>query len=296
MGVIAPAVAAIGKMSTLGKIGLGLSAVGALGSAKGWGAEEGEIKQVSKLSPEQQRLMSPLSQFLQRRLQEGAPAYGGELFAGMTPEQQSALQNIISLYSKGAPMGAEMEEGMKGYLAGTSPEEMSKWYEQYVLPSEERRFREVTLPGIRESYVGPTGEGGYWGSERAKAEALGHERFGEATMQERGEAIMRGREQGLTAMGMIPTMGRYIAEPAEKMWRMGEAKRGIQRERLAAEYAEFIRTQPGAAETINQILAFLGIGTKETMATPGTASPFAGILQAGAGLLGATGGMKAVLK
>ena len=279
---------ALGTAATIGLSALG--GAGILGAA-GVGEEEGSVTQQSRLSPEQQKLMTPLSQFLMQQLQGGATPYGGELTAGMTPMQQQAMSQMGQYMGSQTPLSGEVEGAFSDYLAGTKPEEMIDFYNQYLLPSQERTFQESTLPGIKESWAGPTGEGGYWGSGRATAEGRAHEVHGEQVATGRGSAVMTGRAQGLQALGMAPALGKYISEGplrrATAGWNMGEGARGIEGQKIQAEFQEFLRTQPGAGDTINQILQFLGLSTVENIIDQGQPSPFATLFSQAAPMAGA---------
>ena len=278
-------------LGTAAAIGMGLMGASGILGAAGVGAEDPSVSQQSKLSPQQEKLMSPLSQFLMQRLGEGAPGYGGELVAGMTPMQQQSMSQMGQYMSSQTPLSGEVEGAFGDYLAGTKPEEMIDFYNQYLLPSQQRQFSEKTLPGIKESWVGPTGEGGYWGSGRATAEGRAHEVHGEQVATGRGKAVMAGREQGLQALGMAPSIGKYLEEGSLRRatagWNMGEGARGIENQKLQAEFQEFLRTQPGASETINQILSFLGLQTTDTIVDPGKPSPFATLFGQAAPIAGA---------
>ena len=102
---------------------------------------------------------------------------------------------------------------------------------------------------------------------------------------------MTGRAQGLQALGMAPALGKYISEGplrrATAGWNMGEGARGIEGQKIQAEFQEFLRTQPGAGDTINQILQFLGLQTTDTIVDPGKPSPFATLFSQAAPMAGA---------
>ena len=256
---------------------------GGLATLLGGGGDEEnqDIQTISTLSPEQQALLGPYASFLQSRVGQGLPGYTGQLTAGMTPQQTSAL-GMLSSYLQGTPdiqtFGLEQ---YRNALAGMDPTQTAQWYQQYVMPEQKRFQEEQVMPGVREAYAGPMSA--YYSEPRMGAEARAWQQFGTTQQGALGQAIMSERE---SARGMLPYLTQMSAlqggmPQIEAGMQYGEVARQIQQQELTAKFEEFKRTTPELSPVIDMIQNLLNT---QTMAAymPGqeatTASPFAQLL------------------
>jgi len=97
---------------------------------------------------------------------------GEMLTAPMSEYEQQALDMLQQLATSlggmpspwETPMGQDVGTALTSLLSGEFPEE---YFRTSIEAPAQKRLEEVTLPGVREAYVGP---GTFWGGERAEAE------------------------------------------------------------------------------------------------------------------------------
>jgi len=276
----------------------GLGAAGGYGLSKligGGSDEEQDIQTISTLSPEQQALLGPYASFLQSRVGQGLPGYTGQLTAGMTPQQTSAL-SMLSSYLQGTPdiqtFGLEQ---YKNALAGMDPTETANWYREYMLPEQKRLQEEEVIPGVREAYAGPLSA--YYSEPRMGAEARSWGKYGTERGAELGEAIMSERAGARSLLPYLTQMSALQGgmPQIEAGMQYGEVARQIQQQELTAKFEEFKRTTPELSPVIDMIQNLLNIQTMAAFGPGGaapTASPFAQLLGPVAQYLGAYAGSK----
>jgi hypothetical protein len=245
-------------------------------------------EQLSTLSPEQEAVQRPLASFLASRIGQGLPGF---------PEFQERVREIAQptgletaglgrlgefVGEEGRVLGAEQETALARLLGGETPEfftpeRVTELFERGIRGPTIRRFREETLPQIRESFIGP---GQLFGTARAEAERRAardiEEQLGaqEAQLQlaaeERRAALGEGALQRMgEALGLAPDVTRAIQgfplEQAEAALSLGGLERQLAAAQLQAELQEFIRTQPESSPIISQALQLLGIPTRENI-------------------------------
>lgn len=266
-------------------IGAGLGAGGmALGQG---GGEEGGIEKISTLSPEQEKLMKGLGEFLQSRLGEGLPGWEGGFTAPMGGEEEMGM-NLLRSYIGGG-LGETAQLGLGQYqqaLQGLSPEQVHEQYMKYQAPQEQRYLKETTIPTFKESMV-PGGTLRSTGTERGIGDIVS--RFGEGQLGRIGEQITTERAG---ARGMLP----YLSQMAgleggvpqmEAAFQYGQLPRMIEQAELTAQFEEFKRTTPELSPLIDKMLGYLGISTQAAYNQPYQPSPFLQFLAAVAPGVGA---------
>jgi len=108
----------------------------------------------------------------------GTPVYGGTRVAGLTPEQQEAMnvEGWSSYLQPGNMPGfANTGQALSGLLSGEmgaepyTQESVNTLFDTAYAQPAKKQWSEDILPGIKESYSGP----GYWSSSRMDAERRG---------------------------------------------------------------------------------------------------------------------------
>ncbi len=220
------------------------------------------------------------------------PGYGTEpyfqagemLTAPMSEYEKEALQMLSDLAGKlggmvsplETPMGEQVSTTLTSLLSGEFPEE---YFRTSIEAPAQKRLEEVTLPGVREAYVGP---GTFWGGERAEAERRAGTDVDMMLAAVRGDLGYRARQQALETLG--PAM-EYMGLPAEQLLKqvagvtpyMGAAAlpRLIEQHGLDIAYQEFIRTRPENQPYAQMLLSLLGIPMLGSYAPEEPESPLA---------------------
>lgn len=158
------------------------------------------------------------------------------------------------------PMGEEVFSALESLLSGEFPEE---YFRTAIEAPAQKRLEEVTLPGVREAYVGP---GTFWGGERAEAERRAGTDVDMMLAAVRGELGYQARQMALETLA--PAM-EYLGLPAEQALQQmagvgtfmgaGALPRLIEQHGLDIAYQEFIRTRPENQPYAQMLLSLLGI-------------------------------------
>ncbi len=175
-------------------------------------------------------------------------------------------------------MGEQVSTALTSLLSGEFPEE---YFRTAIEAPAQKRLEEVTLPGVREAYVGP---GTFWGGERAEAERRAGTDVDMMLAAVRGDLGYRARQQALETLA--PAM-EYMGLPADQLLKqvagvtpyMGAAAlpRLIEQHGLDIAYQEFIRTRPENQPYAQMLLSLLGIPMMGSYAPEAPESPLAPI-------------------
>ena len=211
---------------------------------------------------------------------------GEMLTAPMSEYEQQALQMLSDLAGQlggmvsphETPMGQNVGTALTSLLSGEFPEE---YFKTSIEAPAQKRHEEVTLPGVREAFVGP---GTFWGGERATAEAKAGTDLDATLAAIRGDLGYRARQQALQALG--PGM-EYMGMPAEQLIQQmtgagmymgaGALPRLIEQHGLDIAYQEFIRTRPENQPYAQMLLSMLDIPMMASYAPETPESPLAPI-------------------
>ena len=211
---------------------------------------------------------------------------GEMLTAPMSTYETEALQMLSDLAGQlggmvspwETAMGEQVSTALTSLLSGEFPEE---YFRTAIEAPAQKRLEEVTLPGVREAYVGP---GTFWGGERAEAERRAGTDVDMMLAAVRGDLGYRARQQALETLG--PAM-EYMGLPADQLLKqvagvtpyMGAAAlpRLIEQHGLDIAYQEFIRTRPENQPYAQMLLSLLNIPMLASYAPEAPESPLAPI-------------------
>ncbi len=257
-------------------------------------SKKGGIREVSTLSPQQERLMKAYGEWLTSQVGKGATPWPGEFVAPLSEYEEAGLKRLGE-YVRGEPPEI-LDLGIQQFgeaLRGLSPEYMEEKYRELILPRQRRLFEEEVIPKIRESYVGP---GTFYGTGRLEAERKSAEEFGESTASQLFDYIMRGQEYGREALRMLPSMvGLVEEEPlrrAEAGLELGALPRLLEQMEVEARLKEFIRTQPEYSPILQYMQPYLHEPTKAFYYERGKPSPFVQLLEGALPIVGSVLGQR----
>lgn len=267
----------------------------------GGGGSSPEMTTTDALSSRQKSVERPLSKYLRQSMWDVAGGRPIEAFGPTTPLQpgeenfwyqtgpgdELAYQEMMS-YAQN-PTEYTSTSMIPQALMGLSPETTAQWYQQTILPYQQRMFEDVALPGIAEQYAGT---GGFWSGARREAMAGAQEGFGTAMASELGREIANRQSLAIQMMPQIAQLEQMqAAEPllrAESAYRAEEMQRQIRLSELQARFQEFARTRPEYSPVIQQALGYLNTQTIAAYGVPGSPGQSQGGMGAGiGGLLGA---------
>jgi len=256
--------------------------------------EEGGIKSLSTLSPEQQQLMVGIGQYLQSQMGKGATPYTGQLTAPLSTGEQAAYDKSMSNLGGGlSTSAAAAVEAQKKALSGLSEQDVYNQYMKYTAPSEGKYLRETSIPTFKESMV-PGGTLRSTGTETGIGNMISQ--FGADQLSRIGQRIQSERTNAITALGQATPINALEKQTADigMAGEMGGIVRGVEQLELTNKLQEFIRTTPEMSPLIDKMLAYLNVGTTAAYA-PATesASPFMQLLPAIAQGVGSYYGAKA---
>jgi hypothetical protein len=269
---------------------------GAAASSLGGSGDKGGIKKTSTLSPEQEKMMKGLGEYLQSQIGKGATPYPGQLVAPMSGTEQQGM-NLLNQYVGGG-IGDTAKLGLGTYqnLLNVNPEQIAAEYMKYTAPSEQRYLKDVSIPTFKESMV-PGGTLRSTGTERGIGDIIS--RFGEGQLGRIGQTISEARNRAAGLTGQLGTMAGIEGgvPQMEAAFQYGQLPRMIEQAELTAKMEEFKRTSPEMSPLIDKMLGYLGVQTMAAYNQPATPSPFLqflGAIAPGVGsYLGAGAGAKA---
>jgi hypothetical protein len=127
------------------------------GVLNGGGSKGSDVAQVGTFTPEQQQMMKLLAEQLTQRI--GA---SGELSQQGMASYADLLGTALPEYNTNAGFDSALTAALSG-----APMMTGDYFNKVVAAPAMREFNEVTLPGLREDYVG---SGNFWSQARANAE------------------------------------------------------------------------------------------------------------------------------
>lgn len=239
-----------------------------IGGLAGDSDAEYEQRQISRLTPEQQKLMKDL--IGQIDVTKGVEAYPGRIVPGAGPLQERAfgmLENIIgdedSLYGRGRDV---IDDLFQPY----DPTADRDFFETAIRRPAMQEFEDVTMPNVMERFVGQNAmDSG--AARRAVAKAGGDLQMG---LSAKLADILYGgrRESEARRERMVPMAADYEMSPVRAAMDVGGVQRGIERETMAEPYEKWLYSRPYANPWLQYAMPTLGLQTFDTTFLPGQAS------------------------
>ncbi len=218
---------------------MGFDVGGLLGGGGGGGGQSMSVQQVPILTPEQKQLQEKWTNLLLEQLGQGVPAYSGQMYAGLSPLQQSGInyygglapiaqqgtnifQNALSNFNPQAGMNY-LNQGsgaLNTMLADYNPAaDKEYWNKAFVNPAM-RNFNQNIVPQIQERYAGQNA-----GSSGAMNRAIANAGVDLSTNlnAQLANLMYRGRESqlGRQQTGVNQALA-YSAMPAEMAKQAGQ--------------------------------------------------------------------------
>jgi len=215
-------------------------------------------KRLDMLMPEQKQTIRGLNEILNREMGQGVEPYSGEMAAGASPLQAQLFDMLESRGGDVAQWGEQALTQDEEY----DPEAAREYWKQSFVEPAKQRFREETLPGLREQFAGQ-GALSSGGFNRAVADAAANMetqlggKLGELTYQ--GRQDFRNRQLQERSLG-LQTLDQILGE----MGAAGQTQRGIEQGGLQEEFQKW---QQGQAYN-NPWMQYLNAGP--TMQQPWT--------------------------
>lgn len=238
-------------------------------------------------TPEQQALLKKLLEQLGGG--DGVTPYKGKLTAGLGDLEGlslEALEQKILQSVQGTGVGAETEKALIDMLkTGGAPVDFEKYYQDVIKDPAIRDFTENVLPELTRRF----GSSGAFGSDRKEAEQKATEGLGRTLVGARSELAYKtggdAKNRILQALGLSPGIQTGGVDALMKMMEGAGLPRKIEQAGFTADYGEFQRQQGDKNKRIEQILAALGIKTKENIPQnlPGTSGWVGGAISGGMG-------------
>lgn len=242
----------------------------------------------SLLSPEQEATLNELlAQFTEQGLTTGgADPFSGDLVAGLSDLEGlslEALEQKVLNQVQGTGVGAEAGTALSKVLrTGGAPVDFEDYYRTSVRDPLMQEFSELVLPELTRRF----GSSGAFGSDRKLAEQQATERLTKTLAGARGELAFKTHSDAanrlLQAIGLTSGVESAGVDDLMKLIQGASLPRTIQQARLTSEYGEFQRQEQQKQKRIEQVLAALGIKTRENTAigVPGSPGLIGGILGA----------------
>jgi len=240
---------------------------GYLGGTKGKKAQSNPYGQ---LNPEQIGVNKTVGNRLNTLAGQDPQLYGGQLNAEMSP-QESAYYNT----GRASLMSGTVDNMLN---EANDPVAFNNAFNQGMVNPTYQNFNQNELPGMLEGYGAFTTAAG-----NARAQAL--QTVGNNLMMNRYTAQAQAKDRALSAMGLTPTLQKYMAAPRE-----------IQQAGLDRHYQDYINANEQNGKNMDRALQFLGIRTgtytpavKDTRLSGALSGALAGA-SLGSGISGAFGG------
>lgn len=247
----------------VGQAGAGASGVAQLGGMFGMGGDEGagKFQTFSTLDPTQQNLMAGLGTFLEGKVGEGLPEWGGAFTAPLSGAEQiggELLQKYI-----GGGVGETGAMGLGAFqeaLQGMDPKAIHEQYMKYIAPSEAKYLKEVAIPSFKESMV-PGGALRSTGTEKGISDIVSG--FGTEQLGRIGEMIQSERAGARSMMPLVPGMAALEGgvPQMEAAFKFGDLPRMIEQAELSSKIQEFIRTTPELSPILDKVRSLLDVQT-----------------------------------
>jgi hypothetical protein len=217
-----------------------------------------KTKEVSTLSPEQQRVQRLLGTTLEDRLGAGPQQFEGQLTAPITAGEESVLARNARL--------SALSEGTLSDLINIDPAALDARFRREVVTPTFETFRTETAPLIQESL--PT-----FSTARGRAIERATGNLQNQLLQARFGATESARNRALQAIQSAQDLARTEAQ-------IQSVPRVIEQAGLDRDFLNFTQANQQFSSDINSALGFLNIGTKAQISEPNTSARLLGTLLA----------------
>lgn len=232
-------------------------------------SSESTPTKISTWNTQQKQLWSQLFDTAKAGMSTPTASYPNQMYVDRTPEEQAYFDAVSKMYSP-ADLDAR-RQAVNQVLSGKpsyeiNPEATEQFYQESIKPGYMKEWEEVTLPTLKQQFVGP----GYWGSARANAITEGSEDLATTLASKRAELMYQdelarraaaesaaSRQAALTGSGAdtyttaattqanaLGTAGQYARTIAQEKvtadlqrWLMGEQVGGVS----ATQYNPFVQ-------------------------------------------------------
>lgn len=212
----------------------------ALGGAAGYfGSRKGKRDPYGTLNPEQKQVTQGLGSAFQQQLNRGPQQYSGQFIENISPEETANIANYSRLNTlRGDSLGS---------IFSSSPEALNSEFDTQVANPTLDYYKRNIQPLTEENLSGfSTDRGRIVGSQLTDlAGNLAQQRF---------DAQQRRRDQIINASGALNQAGTTSAG-------IYAIPREIKQAGLDRAYADYLQANEQHANSINQMLQFLGIST-----------------------------------
>ena len=198
---------------------------------------------LARWKPGQEEVFNLLSSRVKGGMATPIPRYPGELYAPETPEESAYLEATRGeLPNAFAPRQAALEQILSGRVPyGVGPEWAERFFEEGIRPEALREQEQVTLPRIKEAFVGP----GYWGSDRAQAESKSAQDLAtklataKSSLMYQEELAKRAAQEGALKRQAMTALPAYEGG-VEGLARGAALSRTIEQEKNAAQFNRWL--------------------------------------------------------
>lgn len=270
--------------------------------ASGWGAildpanmwgmqelDEGGIKELETMTPEQKKIFESLGAYLQGKVGEGLPGWEGAFTAPLSNMENVGMSQLGDYVSGG--IGSTGQSGVNAFnsMMNVDPNQIAAEYMKYQAPAEQRYLNEVLIPNMKESMV-PGGTLRSTGTERGIGDIIS--KFGEGQLGRIGQTIEGARSR---AAGLIPQTGSMAGieggvPQMEAAFNYGQLPRMIEQAELTSQIEEFRRTTPELSPILDKLMSYVGLSTKTMYNQPAEQTLLQSLLGSAGGLVGSVVG------
>jgi len=196
---------------------------------------------VNVWAPGQWSTFRRLVPLIQRGMSGPAPAYPGRMYVPTTEAEQQYLWYVQGMLPDIMARSRALTRSLTQPAYEVNPQATEEFYQRGIRAPALYEFRNVTLPQVRESFVGP----GFYGSARAEAEADAAERLALTLSQRRAELAYSdelARRKALTDLAQRAAGAGLGAEQLGygQLAGAGELERTIEQERTFSQLQRWL--------------------------------------------------------
>lgn len=248
---------------------IGLIAGGGLLGLEDTPASLTQLGQSSKLSTDQQKMLSTLLSYYQGYA-GGVPLpdYTGERVAGLSDTEKS-IQSLFGNYLSGA--NASVSDMLSKYVSGekATPQYLEEYYKTNIEAPTIKNWRESIMPELSGAYA-----------KRGLLYGSGVENARNASAGTLADSLTKGRADLYSQMEQISSDNQFKAASQSLQnilgltstgSTLGKTSRDVEQSKLDAQYQAWLRNQPGTRPYDSLLAGLLGIDTQydqTNVATP----------------------------